>query len=61
MNGNLKAAHIGLNGKTFSDVNTAIAEALQQAHEDDLIIVCGSVFVVGEVNNLAVKSSGGAV
>ena len=52
-----KAAHIGLNGKTFSDVHTAIAEALQHAHEDDLIIVCGSVFLVGEVNNLAVKSS----
>jgi len=52
-----KAAHIGLNGKTFGDVNTAIAEALQHAHEDDLIIVCGSVFLVSEVNNLAVKSS----
>jgi len=52
-----KAAYIGLNGKTFSDVNTAITEALQHAHEDDLIIVCGSVFLVGEVNDLIVKSS----
>jgi dihydrofolate synthase/folylpolyglutamate synthase len=57
----MKAAYIGLNGKTFGDVNTAIAEALQHAHENDLIIVCGSVFVVGEVNDLAVKSSKGAL
>jgi dihydrofolate synthase / folylpolyglutamate synthase len=56
-----KAAHLGLIGKTFGDVNTAISEALQRAHEEDLIIICGSVFVVGEVNNLAVKSSKGAL
>jgi dihydrofolate synthase/folylpolyglutamate synthase len=56
-----KAAYIGLTGKTFSNVNTAITEALQHAHEDDLIIVCGSVFLVGEVNNLIVKSSKGVL
>jgi dihydrofolate synthase/folylpolyglutamate synthase len=47
----MKAAHTGLNGKVFPDVNNAITEALQHAHEDDVIIVCGSVFLVGEVNN----------
>ncbi len=49
----MKAAHIGLAGKNFGDVNTAIAEALQHAHEDDLIVVCGSVFLVGEVNEVS--------
>lgn len=43
------AAH-HLQGHTYPDVNTALAEAKQKAHEKDLIIVCGSVFLVGEVN-----------
>lgn len=38
-----------LRGKTFSDVNLAIQAARSHAHKDDLILVCGSVFVVGEV------------
>jgi len=33
----------------FNDVNAAIASAKKQAKSDDLIIVCGSVFLVGEV------------
>jgi len=45
-----KAAAIGLNGKTFPAVNMAIKDALTHAHEDDLILVCGSVFLVGEVS-----------
>ena len=44
-----KALAVGLKGKTFPDVNTAIKEALTHAHKDDLILVCGSVFLVGEV------------
>ena len=44
-----KAFAIGLKGKTFPDVNTAIKEVLQHAHKDDFILVCGSVFLVGEV------------
>ena len=39
-----------LTGNTFSDVNKALQSALDNASEKDLIIVCGSVFVVGEVN-----------
>ncbi|HYJ63606.1 MAG TPA: cyanophycin synthetase, partial [Parafilimonas sp.] len=39
----------GLEGKTFSDVNTALKEALTHAAKDDLILICGSVFLVGEV------------
>jgi len=43
------AAAAGLTGKIFPDVNNALKEALQHAHKDDLILVCGSVFLVGEV------------
>ena len=44
-----KAESIGLNGKSFANVNIAIANAKQHADKNDLILVCGSVFVVGEV------------
>jgi len=40
----------GLKGTGFADVNEAIAAALKQAAPEDLIMVCGSVFIVGEVN-----------
>ena len=39
----------GLKGESFSEVNNALNAALQHAHKDDLILVCGSVFLVGEV------------
>jgi dihydrofolate synthase / folylpolyglutamate synthase len=42
----------GLSGKSFPEVNTAIRYALNLAHEDDLILVCGSVFVIGEVERI---------
>ncbi len=45
-----KALTAGLKGRTFPDVNSALAEARQHAHKDDLILVCGSVFLVAEVN-----------
>lgn len=45
-----QAARAGLRGTAYADVNTALRHALQHAHKDDLILVCGSVFVVGEVN-----------
>lgn len=44
-----QAGAFHLTGKTFSNVNLAIQEARSHAHKDDLILVCGSVFVVGEV------------
>ena len=44
------AAGIGLQGRTFGDVNTALQEVLTHAGEGDLILVCGSVFLVGEVS-----------
>lgn len=44
-----KAKAQNLNGEAFADVNTAIKAARSKAHNDDLILVCGSVFLVGEV------------
>ena len=45
-----KAAGFGLIGESFDDVNLALDAARKNATADDIIIVCGSVFVVGEVN-----------
>jgi dihydrofolate synthase / folylpolyglutamate synthase len=38
-----------LKGEVYPDVNIAIKTALQKASTNDLILVCGSVFLVGEV------------
>ncbi|WP_207512747.1 bifunctional folylpolyglutamate synthase/dihydrofolate synthase [Longitalea luteola] len=45
-----RAQAIGLKGHAYSDVNTALQQAMNKASKHDLIIVCGSVFVVGEVS-----------
>ena len=45
-----KAAEFNLKGNCFDDVNKAISVAKQNALATDIIIVCGSVFLVGEVN-----------
>jgi dihydrofolate synthase/folylpolyglutamate synthase len=45
-----KAAEFNLKGNCFDDVNKAISAAKQNALATDIIIVCGSVFLVGEVN-----------
>ena len=39
-----------LNGDAFNHIDAAIQSALSKAAENDLILVCGSVFLVGEVN-----------
>ncbi|MEI9935285.1 MAG: hypothetical protein WDM71_10655 [Ferruginibacter sp.] len=46
-----KAIEFGITGNVYDDVNTAIDAAKQNAGKDDMIIVCGSVFLIGEVNN----------
>ena len=46
-----------LRGNTYSSVNEAINIALQTASVSDLIIVCGSVFLVGEIDMLLVNES----
>jgi len=43
------AATLGLHGTTYPNVNTALQEILTHAHKDDLVLICGSVFLVAEV------------
>jgi len=45
-----KANEIGLNGTVFSSANNALQAAQKKASQDDLIIVCGSLFVIGEID-----------
>jgi dihydrofolate synthase/folylpolyglutamate synthase len=49
-----KAIMNGLSGQAYADVNTALHAALSAANEKDLVLVCGSVFVVGEVDRSAI-------
>lgn len=44
------AAGAGLTGRSYENVNIAINECLKRAQMRDLIVVCGSIFVVGEVD-----------
>lgn len=37
-----------LKGNSFADLDSALQTVLTHAHADDLILVCGSVFLVGE-------------
>jgi len=45
-----KALPLSLKGNSFDNVNEAIQQTLIHAAKDDLIIVCGSIFLVAEVN-----------
>ena len=45
----LMAKQFDLNGETFADVNNALETAMKSSSPDDLIIVCGSIFVIAEV------------
>ncbi len=49
------AGMIGLTGSCYLDVNAAIQAALEQAHADDLIVVTGSIFLIGEVTREALR------
>jgi dihydrofolate synthase/folylpolyglutamate synthase len=44
-----EAANVGLKGELYPDVNQAIKAALAKASKQDMVLVCGSVFLVGEV------------
>jgi dihydrofolate synthase/folylpolyglutamate synthase len=44
-----QAKNFGLVGEACSDVNKAIKKASSVAEADDLILVCGSIFLVAEV------------
>lgn len=45
----LAAVH-GLKGKDFANVNAALSEAITHADKEDLVLICGSIFLVAEVN-----------
>ena len=47
-----KARAHDLKGNTYPTVNAAIAAAQKQAQATDLIVVCGSVFLVGEIEGI---------
>jgi dihydrofolate synthase/folylpolyglutamate synthase len=40
----------GLTGEIIPDVNDALKKAISIAVQEDLILVCGSIFLVGEVD-----------
>jgi len=44
-----QAAHYQLEGKSYPTTHEALVAAKTNANKEDLILVCGSVFVVGEV------------
>jgi dihydrofolate synthase / folylpolyglutamate synthase len=44
-----RAMQFNLDGKASPDVNSALHEILIHAKKDDLVLVCGSVFLVAEV------------
>jgi dihydrofolate synthase/folylpolyglutamate synthase len=45
-----RAGTYGLHGDVYPDVNAALEQAIRDASKDDLIVVCGSIFLVAEVN-----------
>ncbi len=55
-----QALPYGLNGDVYSDVNQALQAARSAASPNHTILVCGSVFLVGEVDVNAVKRNGAA-
>lgn len=44
------ATAAGLRGQSYPNVNMAIQQTLKTAGGNDLVLVCGSIFVVGEVD-----------
>ena len=45
-----QAAGFSLQGHTYPDVNAALKASKLQAHAKDLVVVCGSIFLVAEVD-----------
>jgi len=50
-----KAKEFDLHGQAFATVNEALQQAANHADKEDMILVCGSVFVVGEVEAGMIK------
>ncbi len=45
-----RASELGLKGDVYAEVNGALKAAMARAAKNDLILICGSVFIVGEVS-----------
>jgi dihydrofolate synthase/folylpolyglutamate synthase len=45
-----QAEKMGLKGQTYPNVKQALQAAALHARTNDLILICGSVFLAGEVN-----------
>jgi dihydrofolate synthase/folylpolyglutamate synthase len=45
-----KAGLFELRGEVYTDVNAAIKAAFAKAAKNDMILICGSVFLIGEIN-----------
>lgn len=52
-----KALLAGIKGNLFEDVNTALKAAMQKAKPADIIVIAGSIFLVGEVNTSVLPAS----
>jgi dihydrofolate synthase/folylpolyglutamate synthase len=50
-----KANDLGLTGDAYTLVNEAIEHARQQATPNDLVLVTGSIFLIGEVDLTALR------
>ena len=46
-----QANHIGLKGDSFDDVNHAVQKAKESCENDDVVIVCGSFFILSELHH----------
>lgn len=44
-----KAANAGIPGEVINNVNEALNKVLSIANKEDMILICGSIFLVGEV------------
>jgi dihydrofolate synthase/folylpolyglutamate synthase len=47
-----EARKAGLEGNDFRDVNDALSNAKENSSKNDLILICGSVFVIGELKSI---------
>ncbi len=45
-----KATEVGLDGESFDEVNVALRAARETAKETDVIIICGSFFIIAELD-----------
>ena len=55
-----KAKLFGLEGNCFSNVNTSLYSAAINAGKNDMVVICGSIFLVGEISLHTIKAIWGS-